>query len=46
MLEKILQSCKYVADNSKSVSINEIELEKLIKNIDNADMKHWLSSSF
>ena len=45
MLEKITQSCKYVSDHSKHVSINEEKLNQFAKNIKNIKMEHWLSSS-
>lgn len=45
MLENIIQSCKYVSENSKHVSINEEKLNQFVKGIDNIKMEHWLSSS-
>lgn len=33
MLENIIKSCKYVSKNSKHVSINEEELNQLIKKL-------------
>ena len=37
MLDKIIESCKYVANNSKSVKINETNLDKFIEKIDKID---------
>lgn len=45
MLENIIQSCKYVSENSKHVFINEEKLNQSVKGIDNIKMEHWLSSS-
>ena len=45
MLDKIVKSCKYVSNNSKSVKINEIELNKFIETIKKVETKHWLSFS-
>lgn len=45
MLDKIIKSCKYVADHSKSVTINEIKLNEFIKTIKEIETKHWLSFS-
>ena len=45
MLENIIQSCKYISENSKHVSINEEKLNQFVKGIDNIKMEHWLSSS-
>lgn len=45
MLDKIVKSCKYVSNNSKSVKINEIELDKFIETIKKVETKHWLSFS-
>ena len=45
MLEKVIESCKYVAENSKHVSINEEKLNQFVDRIDNIKMEHWLSSS-
>ena len=33
MLEEIIESCKYVSENSKSVQINEINLDNFIKKL-------------
>ncbi len=45
MLDKISKSCKYVADNSKSVKINEINLDKFIEKIKKVETEHWLAFS-
>ncbi len=45
MLNKIITSCKYVTDNSKSVKINEKNLDKFINQIKEIKLKHWLSFS-
>lgn len=45
MLDKIIKSCKYVADNSESVKINETNLDKFIKKIKTIETEHWLDFS-
>ena len=45
MLDKIIKSCKYVADNSKSVKINETNLDKFIEKIKKVETEHWLAFS-
>ena len=45
MLDKIIKSCKYVANNSKSVKINETNLDKFIEKIDKIETEHWLGFS-
>ncbi len=45
MLDEIIKSCEYVANNSKSVKINEKELDKFIETIKEIKLKHWLSFS-
>lgn len=45
ILDEIIKSCKYVADNSKSVKINGAKLEEFIGNIKTVETKHWLSFS-
>lgn len=45
MLEKIIESCNYVAENSKYVSINYDALDNYIKNIDISKIKFWLSNN-
>ena len=39
MLEKIVDSCKYVMDNAKFVKINYERLNKFIDTIDNKELK-------
>ncbi len=45
MLDEIIKSCEYVANNSKSVKINQKELDKFIETIKEIKPKHWLSFS-
>ena len=45
MLDKIIKSCKYVAKNSKSVKINQTNLDKFIEKIKNVETEHWLGFS-
>ena len=45
MLDKIIKSCKYVANNSKSVKINETNLDKFIGKIKKIETEHWLALS-
>lgn len=45
MLDKIIKSCKYVANNSKSVKINETNLDKFIEKIKKVETEHWLGFS-
>ncbi len=45
MLDQIIKSCEYVANNSKSVKINEKELDKFIETIKEIEPRHWLSFS-
>ena len=45
MLNEIINSCKYVANNSKSVKINETKLDEFVETIKNVEIKHWLSFS-
>jgi len=45
MLDKIIKSCRYVANNSKSVKINEAKLDEFVETIKNVETKHWLISS-
>ena len=42
MLDKIIKSCKYVTNNSKSVKINETNLDKFIEKIKKVETEHWL----
>lgn len=43
MLEKIIESCYYVANNAKDVFINYDVLDNFILNIDCNNLKNWLS---
>ena len=45
MLNKIIKSCKYVVENSKSVKINEINIDKFIEKIKRVETEHWLNFS-
>lgn len=45
MLDQIFESCKYVTDNSKYVTINHDKLEYFASQIEDIEMKHWLSDS-
>lgn len=45
MLDKIIKSCKYVANNSKSVKIDETNLDKFIGKIKKVETEHWLAFS-
>lgn len=45
MLEKIMDSYKYIMDNAKYVTINYDKLNEFIKTIDYKDFKHWLSNN-
>ena len=45
MLDKIIKSCKYVANNSKLVKINETNLDKFIGKIKKVETEHWLAFS-
>ena len=46
MLDKIIKSCQYVANNSKSVKINETNLDKFIGKIKKVEtIEHWLAFS-
>lgn len=45
VLNEIIESCRYVSNNSKSVAINERKLEDFVKTIKTIDIKHWLSFS-
>lgn len=42
MFDKIHESCTYVMENSKYVSINYRKLDDFIKNIEVGNLKHWL----
>jgi len=45
MLEKVIDSCKYVMENAKYVTINYKGLDKFITTIDCKDLKYWLSNN-
>ncbi len=45
MLNKIIESCKYVSKNSKSVKINKTKIDEFVKTINKVKQKHWLSFS-
>lgn len=45
MLDKIKNSCNYVSENSKYVSINYKKLDEYIKTIDCKKIKFWLSNN-
>ncbi len=45
MLEKVIDSCKYVMNNSKYVTINYEKLIDFITTIDSNGLKHWLSNN-
>ena len=45
MLEKVIESCKYVSNNSKYLKINEKSLNEFISSIKQIQLTHWLSSS-
>lgn len=45
MLDDILNSCKYVMDNSIYVKINYDILDVFIKKIDSKNLKYWLSNN-
>ena len=43
MLDKIITSCKYVSENSRTVKINEKKIDEFINQIKEIKPKHWLS---
>lgn len=45
MLEKVIDSCKYVMDNAKYVTINYDKLNEFITTINYKELKHWLSNN-
>lgn len=45
MLKKVIESCKYVSNNSKYVKINQARLNEFIGSIKQMQLVHWLSSS-
>lgn len=45
MLKKIKDSCKYVIDNAKYVTINYDKLNEFITTVNCKDLKHWLGNN-
>ena len=45
MLESVIDSCKYVMDNAKYVTINYDKLDEFITTVDCSELKHWLSNN-
>lgn len=45
MIEKIIDSCQYVVNNSKHVSIDYHKIDEIIKNIDCSNLKFWLADN-
>ena len=45
VLDKIIKSCKYAANNSNSVKINETNPDKFIGKIKKVETGHWLAFS-
>ena len=45
MLESVIDSCKYVMDNAKYVTINYDKLNEFITTNDCKGLKHWLSNN-
>ena len=45
MLESVIDSCKYVMDNAKYVTINYDKLNEFITTINRKELKHWLSNN-
>ena len=45
MIEKIIDSCQYVVNNSKHVSIDYHKIDDIIKNIDCSNLKFWLADN-
>ena len=44
-MNRVLESAKYVAGNSKSVKLNKDKLKEFCKAFKRSDAKHWLSTS-
>ena len=44
MLNKIIESCKYVSKNSKSVKINKTKIDEFVKTINKVKQKNknWI----
>ena len=45
MLEKIIESCRYVEKNSNSVKINETKIDEFVKTIKGVKIQNWLITS-
>ena len=45
IFDNIIDSCKYVMDNAKYVTINYSKLDEFITTINCNDLKHWLSNN-
>ena len=45
MLDKIIDSCNFVMNNAKYVTINYNNLNEFIKTIDCKEIKHWLKDN-
>jgi len=45
MLSRILESSKFVSENSRYVKINYEKLDKIIKDLDYSSITHWLDSN-
>lgn len=45
MIEKIIDSCQYVVNNSKHVSIDYHKIDEIVKNIDCSNLKFWLANN-
>ena len=45
MLESVIDSCKYVMDNAKYVTINYDKLDEFITTVDCSELKHLLSNN-
>lgn len=45
IVENVLETCKYVSNNSKYVKINYERINEIIANIDLSKNKHWLESN-
>lgn len=45
MLENILETSRYVSDNSKYVRINKLAIDELVSNINFETTNHWLCSN-
>lgn len=45
MLDKVLDSCRYVVDNSTYVNINYKKLDLFIKNVNFNEFKNWLTNN-